>query len=174
MAGVEKALTSHISVTRGDHEQECFPREGRMCAKTHEHVLSEFTEENLPEQNDDLCQEHQWKLNLFCKEPGCETPICVQCLYDSHKNHDFGNLEEVVPKRCEALLRDVQSMKEKLQSNKDKLITVQNKENTNFSTCIDNIRKNDIRKIKRKTELIVQTVLDQKAQIDNSFNEVVA
>ena len=117
------------------------------------------------------------KLNLFCIEPDCEMPICVQCLYDAHKNHDFGNIEEVMPERCEALLTDVRSLKEKLQRNKDKLITVQNKENVNLSACIDNIRKNEeelIRKIKKKTEKMVQTVLDQKTQVNNSFNETVA
>ena len=186
MTGVGKDLTRPVSArtstTKGGHE--CLPCEdsveGTLCAKTHQHMnelLNECTEQILLEQNDDVCREHQWKLNLFCIEPACEMPICVQCLYDGHKNHDFGNIEEVMPERCEALLTDVQSMKEKLQRNKDKLITVQNIQNASISACIDNIRKNEeelIRKIKKKTEKIVQTVLDQKAQVNNSFKEAVA
>ena len=186
MAEVGKDLTRPVSAgtstTKGGHV--CFPCEdsveGTVCVKTHQHMnelLNECTDQILLEQNDDVCREHQWKLNLFCIEPDCEMPICVQCLYDGHKNHDFGNIEEVMPERCEVLLTDVQSMKENLQRNKDKLITVQNKENANLSACIDTVRKNEeelIRKIKKKTEKMVQTVRDQKAQVNNSFNEAVA
>ena len=188
MAEVGKDLTSRVSTatstTKVGQEQKSLPREysveGTLCAKTNQHMnelLNECTEQNLLEQNDDVCREHQWKLNLFCMEPDCEMSICVQCLYDGHKSHEFGNIEEVMPERCEALLTDVQSLKEKIQRSKDKLITVQNKENASISACIDTIRKNEeelIRKIKKQTEKIVQTVLGQKVQVYKSFNEAVA
>ena len=191
MAKVGKDLTSRvseaISAIKVEKGQKCLPHDDKdslegdtLCAKTQQHMnelLNECTEQNQLEQDDDQCQEHQWKLNLFCLEPDCETPICVQCLYEGHKHHDFGNVEEVLPEICEVLLTDVQSLKEKLQRNKDKLITVQNKEIARLSSCIATIRKNEeelIRKIKKKTEKIVQTALDHKTQVNNSFNEAIA
>ena len=79
--------------------------------------------------------------------------------------------------KFEALLADVESLKKRFQSNEDKLITVQNNENSNSSTCIDNIRKNEkelIRKINAMTEKMVQKVLNQKVQLDNNLNEALA
>ena len=163
-----RCISAGISKVKGD--------QGSSCAETHQHMNEFLREEQNPvEQNDDLCQEHKWKLNLFCSEPRCETPICVQCLYDEHKNHDFGNIEEVMPKRCHSLLKEVRSLKEKFQRYKDKLVTVQNNENANFSTSIENIRRNEqelVRKIKKRTEKMVQIVLDQKAHVNKSFKEV--
>ena len=34
-------------------------------------------------------EEHGKELSLFCKEPGCQTPICVTCLRCHHRKHDF-------------------------------------------------------------------------------------
>ena len=32
------------------------------------------------------CEEHEKELNLFCREPGCQKPICVSC-FDHHRTH---------------------------------------------------------------------------------------
>ena len=150
-----------------------------LCAQTHQFAsefVSEITEENEQEK-EDLCPKHWWKFSLYCMEPECETPICAQCVKQEHQDHDFGNLEDVMGEKFEALLADVESLKKRFQSNEDKLITVQNKENSNSSTCIDNIRKNEkelIRKINTMTEKMVQKVLNQKVQLDNSLNEALA
>ena len=154
-----------------------------LCAETHQFAsqfVSEITEQNPQEdeqKKEDLCPNHWWKFSLFCMEPGCETPVCAQCVKQEHQDHDFGNLEDVRGEKFEALLADVESLKKRFQSNEDKLITVQNNENSNSSTCIDNIRKNEkelIRKINAMTEKMVQKVLNQKVQLDNSLNEALA
>ena len=110
-------------------------------------------------------------------EPSCQIPVCVQCVEEEHENHDFGNLEQVLGEKCEALLADVELLKKTLQNNRHKLIIVQNKELSNSSTVIENIRKTEkvfIRKITKLTEKMVQKVLDQKTQMENSLNEATA
>ena len=65
-----------------------------------------------------------------------------------------------VSERCGALLADVESLKVKFQRYKDTLVTLQNKENVNFSTCINIIKENEeelISKIKERTGKIVQS-----------------
>ena len=154
-----------------------------LCTKTHQFAsefVGEISEQNTQEdeqKKEDLCPKHWWKFSLFCMEHGCETPVCAQCVKQEHQDHDFGNLEDIMGEKFEALLADVESLKKRFQSNEDKLITVQNNENSNNSTCIDNIRKNEkelIRKINVMTERMVQKVLNQKVQLDNSLNEALA
>ena len=154
-----------------------------LCAETHQfsnEFVNEITEQdqqNYEHEQDDLCEKHWWKSTLFCMEPGCQIPVCVQCVKEEHKNHDFGNLEEVMDEKCEALLADVELLKKTLQNNRHKLIIVQNKESSNISTCIENIRKKEaelIGKINKMTEKMVQKVLDQKTQLENNLNEATA
>ena len=151
-----------------------------LCSQTHQFVTENVDEiaEQAPreQEEEELCPEHWRKMKLFCFEPGCETHICAKCVKQDqeHRNHDFGNLEEVMGKKFQALLMDVESLKKTLQCNEGKLISVQNKEITKLSTCIDNIRKNEeelIRKINERTQKMVQKLLDRKAQLDNSLNE---
>ena len=67
MAEVGKDLTSRVSTatstTKGGQEQKRLSPEdsveGTLCAKTHQHMnelLNECTDQNLLEQNDDVCR----------------------------------------------------------------------------------------------------------------------
>ena len=149
-----------------------------LCAETHQ-FSSMFVNEIVvkkPQEHekDDFCYQHCREMDLFCVELGCETAICVKCLEVEHENHDYGNLQEVMAEKFDALLTDVESLKKTLQSNEDKLVAIQNKESLNSSSCIDHIRKIEkefIRKITKMTEKMVQKVLNQKEQLDNSVNE---
>ena len=41
------------------------------------------------EQNEnELCEKHGKELVLFCKEPGCQKPICLSCLIKYHQRHE--------------------------------------------------------------------------------------
>ena len=42
------------------------------------------------------CNKHGKEQILFCNESGCKTPICVMCLKDVHKGHDFSDREQVI------------------------------------------------------------------------------
>ena len=59
------------------------------------------------------CEEHGNTLNIFCKEPGCNKPICRSCLTKQHQKHEVTLIEEL---EKEALARDVVKMKVNLET----------------------------------------------------------
>ena len=59
------------------------------------------------------CEEHGHTLNIFCKEPGCNKPICRSCLTKQHQKHEVALIEEL---EKEALMRDVVKMKANLET----------------------------------------------------------
>ena len=143
------------------------------CSETHKFVIefeSEMQHHKTP------CIEHQKEKNLFCTEPDCEIPICALCLKDKHKNHDFGDLDEVMSERCKTLLANVQSLKKKIQTNENRLITVHNEEMKNSNACIESIKEYEktlIRKIKKKMQKRVTEVQDRKIQLECNSKEAV-
>ena len=147
-----------------------------LCSKSHQCVI-EFTELKKETQHDKtLCNKHQREKNLFCTEPDCETSICVLCLKNEHKNHDFGDLDEVMNERCGALLADVESLKKKIQINKNRLIAVQNEEMKNGDACIESIREYEeelVKKIRKKMQKMVKKVQDNSAQLEHNLKEAV-
>ena len=144
-----------------------------LCSRTHKIVIefeSEMQHHKTP------CIEHQKEKNLFCTEPDCEIPICALCLKDKHKNHDFGDLDEVMSERCKTLLANVQSLKKKIQTNENRLITVHNEEMKNSNACIESIKEYEktlIRKIKKKMQKKVTEVQDRKTQLESNSKEAV-
>ena len=147
-----------------------------LCSKSHKCVI-EFAEHTTETQHHKtLCTEHQREKNLFCTEPDCETPICVLCLKDEHKNHDFGDLDEVMSERCGALLADVQLLKKRIKTNENRLIAVQNEEMKNSEACIESIREYGeklIKKIRKKMQKMVKQVKDNGAQLEHNMTEAV-
>ena len=59
------------------------------------------------------CEEHGNTLNIFCKEPGCNKPICRSCLTKQHQKHEVTLIEEL---EKEALARDAVKMKANLET----------------------------------------------------------
>ena len=42
----------------------------------------------------EVCEEHGKELVLFCKETGCQKPICPSCLKLYHRRHDVTDIED--------------------------------------------------------------------------------
>ena len=144
-----------------------------LCSKTHKIVI-EF--ESEMQHHKTLCIEHKKDMNLFCTESGCEIPICVLCLKAEHKNHEFGDLDEVMSERCKTLLAIIQSLKKKIQTNENRLITVHNEEIKNSNSCIESIKEYEktlIRKIQKKMQKKVTEVQDRKTQLESNSKEAV-
>ena len=143
------------------------------CSKTHKIVI-EF--ESEMQHHKTVCIEHKKEKNLYCTESDCEIPICVLCLKDEHKNHEFGDLDEVMSERRKTLLANVQSLKKKIQTNENRLITVHNEEMKNSNACIESIKEYEktlIRKIQKKMQKRVTEVQDRKIQLEHNSKEAV-
>ena len=126
------------------------------------------------EEPKEKCSVHHKIRSLFCNS--CQTPICALCLKNGHKDHDLGDLEEVKEQRLEHLMVKVSSLKKKLNSNKEKLLTAQKNESKNCQTCIKNInnsKKKQIKKLEKKAGKLIQKVTDKKAKMDEKIQNAV-
>ena len=122
------------------------------------------------------CKMHGKVQSVYCNESECQTPICVMCLKDDHKGHDFCDLQEVAEKRSAAFLEDVQSLKETLQKKKDELLAslklvVQNCEQCTLE--INNVKADLKSEIDRKAASLVYNIAEHKKKIDARVNKVI-
>ena len=123
------------------------------------------------------CKKHGKEHILFCNESGCQVPICLMCLKDNHKAHDFSDLHEVAEERCAAILQDVQSMKKALQEKKEDLLAVQKMVAQNCKECskeILGVKGDLIREIDSRGDSLVQDIKEQKEKTAASIIEAVA
>ena len=121
-------------------------RNGMESFPSNRYILMYFRSKLEKQESKRSCVEHGREKNLFCNI--CKVPICVLCLKDEHKGHDFGDIQEAKKQRHQTLLSDVESLKKKLRRNKRTLLTVQENERTSFQTCIEQIKANKMELMK--------------------------
>ena len=150
-----------------------FAHDGIGTFPTNKYVLMYI--EAKAEKNDikDQCEVHSREKNVFCNV--CQIPICVLCLKDAHKNHDFADVEEAKSQRCETLLFFVQLLKKKLARNKKKVTAIQESQRENHETCIDHInrsREELIEMINKRCDELVKEVGDKTSEFDTQVKEL--
>ena len=122
------------------------------------------------------CQKHGKIQSIFCNESECQMPICLMCLKDDHKAHDFSDLEEVAEERCAILLEDVRSMKETLQKEKEEFLAVQKIVAQNCQECIleiNSVKADLISEIDKRAMGLVFDITEHKKKVDTSVNKLV-
>ena len=122
------------------------------------------------------CQKHGKEQSVFCNETGCQMPICLMCLKDVHKGHDFSELEEVA-EECVAILEDVRLMKDTLHKKKEDFAKVQKIVAQNCQECtqeIIDVKADLINEIDRRAANLVFDITEHKKKADASINEAMA
>ena len=120
------------------------------------------------------CNKHGKERILFCNESGCKTPICVMCLKDVHKGHDFSDREEVVEERCAAVLDDIQWMKETLQKKKQDLSQAHDLVIRNCEECtkkVAGVKAELINEIDRNTAELLHEITEIKKEADRRLSQ---
>ena len=84
--------------------------------------------------------QHGRELSLYCKEAGCEKPVCPLCKARFHRNHEYLDLDRV-RERCKPLIADIKSIKEDIQQNKEKLLTTKKEVIEKNTECMALIKK---------------------------------
>ena len=118
------------------------------------------------------CSKHGEEVNLFCKE--CQTPVCILCLEDEHKEHKNGDLREATDEICSGLLEDVEWMKDTLQKKKDDIVKVRQMVAENCQECTKEVitRKDHlIREINQIAEKLVGDITEHKNKVDTGINK---
>ena len=123
------------------------------------------------------CSKHGKELNIFCNQSGCQKPICLMCLKDEHKAHDFSDLQEVAEERSAAVLDDVRSMKKTLHEKKEDLLAAQKIMIQNCQECskeIVNVKADLISEIDSRGSNLVDNIKEQKEKTARCINDAVA
>ena len=152
-----------------------FAHDGVGTFPTNKYVLMYIEAKAGKSDIKDQCEVHNREKNVFCNI--CQIPICVLCLKDGHKNHDFADIEEAKSQRCETLLFFVQLLKKKLARNKKKLTAVQERQRENHNICIDHInssREELIEMINNRCDELVKEVGDKTSEFDAQVKNLLA
>ena len=152
-----------------------FAHDGVGTFPTNKYILMYIEAKAEKSDIKDQCEVHNREKNVFCNI--CQIPICVLCLKDAHKNHDFADIEEAKSQRCETLLFSVQLLKKKLARNKKKLTAVQERQRENHNICIDHInssREELIKMINNRCDELVKEVGDKTSEFDAQVKELLA
>ena len=120
--------------------KEIFTQIKRKSSKVEPPIAHEFQK----------CEIHGNTVNMFCKEPGCNKPICRTCLVEEHKDHDFTKMEE--PEK-ESLMREVVKIK------------------ANFETKVK-ILSDAKKHIGEKVRGVVETIKKKREEINRYFDEM--
>ena len=98
----------------------------------------------------DSCVEHGRDLSLYCKGTKCQKPVCALCLINDHRTHDVIDIRDVGPdeERAKDLMGQMGELKEHLESNKEKVLSIKaelEEKFNNFVTTIDLKKEEQIR-----------------------------
>ena len=166
-------------------DAEYYGRNGTENIRKNEYIISYIKKpaNRFPKKEDRTvgrekeCSKHGKELNLFCNESRCQTPICISCLKDEHKAHDFSDLDEVTEEICAALLEDVQWMKDTLQRKKDDFLKVQKTVSQNCQECtldIIDVKTDLVNEINQRAAELVHDITEQKSKVDSRVSEAIA
>ena len=151
-----------------------------LCKEKHtvRHGVKTFRENPfiLPiiKRNDkQFCDEHEKRvITFFCKNPECQKSVCALCLINEHKTHDFVDLQELKEGKYKLLSENIGSMKECLQSNKEKILEKKKELNEHLEKCVKQIKIDKETKIKAVTKFLSNRYDDLlKAVRDHRDNE---
>ena len=125
------------------------------------------------------CPKHQKELNLFCNAPECKCLTCTKCMKEDHKDHDFV-VVDVQKEKNESLVSDIKSLKEGIESKREKLLASKKQlevNNASLISIIASTKQETIRKITAKitvkfdsfTEEMKEQYLEMKQKIDEQL-----
>ena len=119
----------------------------------------------------DLCSVHKKELNLFCKEAACQRLICVRCLKEDHKAHDFDDLEtlhEEMPKR---LKKEVEVLDKLARLCRDRVQLVRSQYREKNYSCLKQISVAR-QEVNRRFEYLEKQAKEHKRQLKRTLDEV--
>ena len=115
-----------------------------------------------------VCTQHGRELSLYCKEAGCQKPVCPLCKARFHKNHEYLDLDRVRG-RCKPLIADIKSIKKDIQQNKDKLIKTKREMMEKNTECIALIKKEKEDKMNMLSE-VYDKLLEEANEQNSKFS----
>ena len=144
-----------------ERNADCDVFECPECKEKHtvRHGITTFPENRylLPairRQNIKLCDEHKRVTDFYCSSSECQKSICGVCLIKEHKTHDVLDVKKLREEKYKLLSRNIEFLKESLQSNKEKILESREDLNQNLEMCIAQIKIEKETKIKAVTKFL--------------------
>ena len=125
----------------------------------------------------ELCEDHSRPLNIFCLEEKCQKFICMRCLRNDHKYHDFEEVDEIKERKYKQLMLELDDFRENLRVNRTKLETTRIDFQKKFGTLDEELKShkdNCIRQIVRQHQELRQEALDTKETITMDIDKSLA
>ena len=137
------------------------------------HIFTEKTKRKcLPveqtQQPTGLCEEHRRPKNIFCLEETCQKLICMRCLRNDHKHHDFEEVDEIRERKNKQLMSELDEFRENLRVNRTKLVTTRSDFQEKFDKLDEELKShkdNCIRLIIQQHNELRQEAVDTKETI---------
>ena len=123
------------------------------------------------------CSRHEKDQSLFCKESKCQVPICIMCLKDEHKGHDFTDLHEMAKGKCSTVLEKIESARNILEKKKSDMLQTQKVVTENYEHCAVEVLE---AKAELNTDIdnafakLMSHITEQQTKANASINEKVA
>ena len=104
---------------------------------------------------------------MFCREKGCQVPICVSCMTTSHNKHDVIDLADAE----EALVQRVETLRELLSNNADTLL--QTKEDVRVKTklTVDELQK-QLDEVKKQHEKLDGMIKEAEENMEDANKRI--
>ena len=145
-----------------------FATDGLDSFPTNMYILAYIHKTVSRSENKALCTTHSREQNLFCE--GCRASICLMCLKNDHKGHDFRDLEEVKHNG-----EIIMSVRKNIQRSKEQLESLQQKQKEVYQGCMQQIQSKTaelVEMIKEKSAQFVEGLKDEAFKFDAEVNHM--
>ena len=105
-------------------------------------------------QEEQFCVEHERVIDFYCSSPECQKSICGVCLINEHITHNVLDLKKLREEKYKLLSRNIEFLKDSLQSNKEKILEKRKDLNQNLEKCVAQIKIEKETKIKAVTKFL--------------------
>ena len=112
-----------------------FPQNKYIVSHLRKNKIEDVEKARLVGVKFQICKTHGRDMSLFCKEKGCQTPICSLCLLQSHKSHTIEDIVEVQAQESDKLSAKIKILRGDLQSYKNKMEVLKKDMEDKHSEC---------------------------------------
>ena len=119
------------------NEEKSFPQNKYLLMQI-KRKPTEASELKSDQSEKEFCEEHGKELVLFCKESGCQKPICLLCLKKYHRRHDVTDIED---ETREVLMKKITFFEKNLKEKIVKLNDTKNDVNRKTEVCLNDLEK---------------------------------
>ena len=122
----------------------------------------------------EICIEHKKVIVLFCKEPECLMPVCLQCLKNDHRKHDIVGIAD---QKEELLMMTINYIEKNLMEKVSVLSSVKyevNRKTKEFVKDLERRRDYLCEEIKQQFDDIKKETESQEKQLNSSVDNETA